>query len=81
MFDWLGYTPLKYDDGTEFQTWAQALGWCCTLVVVVAIFIAPIYHFIRIMLNHNGTFAEVCCTLVFLSGVILNPVRLRILET
>lgn len=46
IFDWLSYEKKKYDNGMEYQDWAEALGWLCTLVVVVAIIIPPIFHFI-----------------------------------
>lgn len=55
MFDWLSYSKLKYDNGNEYQTWAEAIGWMCTFAVVIAIFIAPLYHFI----TEQGSFLEV----------------------
>ena len=46
MFDWLGYSKMKYDDGTEYQDWAEAIGWMCTMAVVCAVFVSPIFFFI-----------------------------------
>ncbi|XP_067951396.1 sodium- and chloride-dependent glycine transporter 1-like [Watersipora subatra] len=54
MFDWLSYSPLQYDNDENYEDWAQAIGWMCTLAVVVAIFIPPIYHFI----TESGSFTQ-----------------------
>lgn len=55
MFDWLGYGKMKYDDGTEYQDWAEAIGWMCTMAVVLAIFVSPIYYFV----TEEGSFMQV----------------------
>lgn len=46
VFDWLSYEKMEYDSGKPYDDWAEAIGWLCTLAVVVAIFIPPVYHFI-----------------------------------
>ena len=55
MFDWLSYSPMTYDDGTEYEPWAQAIGWMCTFAVVIAIFIPPIYY----LITEEGTLSQV----------------------
>ena len=55
IFDWASYKKMKYDDGTELEDGFEAIGWLCTLAVVVAIFIPPIYHLIM----EKGSFWDV----------------------
>lgn len=55
VFDWLSYEKMSYDNGEEFHDWAEAIGWLCTLAVVIAIFIPPIYYFII----ESGSFSTV----------------------
>lgn len=55
VFDWLNYTPLRYDNGEVFEPWAEAIGWLCTLAVVVAVFISPIYY----LITEDGSFSQV----------------------